>query len=107
MHLEEGPGADLDLHGPPRPAEQGSDANRHVQQGSDAPRPPGKEGSGPPRSPARHEDTTTVLEVPAWSPGGGAICGEMLWQLVRKKTRTSTDPSPPSSALARRPRRRR
>jgi hypothetical protein len=77
--LVEGPGADLDLHGPlgpaeqgpdaNRPAEQGSDANRPVQQGSNAHGPSRKEGSGPPRSPAGHEGTTTVLEVPAWSPG--------------------------------------
>ena len=55
---EEGPGADLDLHGPPEPAKQGPDAEGPAQQ-----------GSGPPQSPAWHAGTTTVLEVPAWSPG--------------------------------------
>ncbi len=37
--LEEGPGADLALHGPPRPARQGPEADRLAMQGSDAERP--------------------------------------------------------------------
>ena len=65
---EEGPGADLDLHGPLGPAEQGPEADRPAVQGSDAERPV-QQGSGPPQSPAWHAGTTTVLEVPAWSPG--------------------------------------
>ena len=61
---EEGPGADLDLHGPPGPAKQGPEADRPAVQGSDAERPV-QQGFGPPQSPAWHAGTTTVLEVPA------------------------------------------
>ncbi len=44
---EEGPGADLDLHGPLGPAEQGPEADRPAVQGSDAERLV-QQGSGPP-----------------------------------------------------------
>jgi hypothetical protein len=44
---EEGPEADLDLHGPPESAKQGPEADRPAVQGPDAERPV-QQGSGPP-----------------------------------------------------------